>query len=123
MERTSGFVQLVHLPIDHTAKNVSQSVAITLASLPASMRRSLTWDQGAEMSEHATITDSLADGVFFAHAGSPWQRGSNENANGLLRRYFPNPRPGHPRRRFRPAGGRGAPQQPATEASRLENPG
>ncbi len=89
MERTSGYVQLVHLPIDHTARNVCPAVAATMVPLPASMRRSLTWDQGAEMAEHATITGVLSDGVFFAQPASPWQRGSNENINGLLRQYFP----------------------------------
>lgn len=89
VERTSGYVQLVHLPDDHTAAAVCQSVAAALTPLPALMRRSLTWDQGSELAEHARITAVLDHGVFFAHPGSPWQRGSNENANGLLRQYFP----------------------------------
>lgn len=89
VERTSGFVQLVHLPIDHTAKTVCPAVAVSMSLLPSSMRRSLTWDQGAEMAEHATVAGVLSDGVFFALPASPWQRGSNENLNGLLRQYFP----------------------------------
>lgn len=89
VERTSGYIQLVHLPTDHTAANVCPAVAATMRLQPPQMRRSLTWDQGAEMAEHATVTRVLDHGVFFAHAASPWQRGSNENANGLLRQYFP----------------------------------
>lgn len=89
VERTSGYVQLVQLPDDHTAAAVCPAVAAALAPLPALMRRSLTWDQGSELAEHARITAVLDHGVFFAHPGSPWQRGSNENANGLLRQCFP----------------------------------
>lgn len=89
VERTSGLVRLVHLPIDHTAKNVCPAVAATMSLLPSTMRRSLTWDQGVEMAEHATVTRDLTDGVFFARPASPWQRGTNENTNGLLRQYFP----------------------------------
>ncbi len=89
VERTSGYLQLVHLPATHTAGAVCPAVAAVMAPLPACMRRSLTWEQGSELSEHATITAVLDHGVFFARPGSPWQRGSNENANGLLRQYFP----------------------------------
>ncbi len=89
VERTSGYVQLVHLPTDHTAALVCPAVAASMLGLPAVMRQSLTWDQGVEMAAHATITTTLHHGVFFAHPGSPWQRGSNENTNGLLRQYFP----------------------------------
>ena len=89
VERTSGYVQLVHLPTDHTAAKVCRGVAATFEGLPERMRLSLTWDQGSEMAAHATVAAVLEQGVFFAHPGSPWQRGSNENTNGLLRRYFP----------------------------------
>ena len=91
VERTSGYIQLVHLPADHTARGVCSAVAEVMVPLPlpVTMRRSLTWDQRSELSEHATITGVLTDGVYFAHPGSPWQRGSNENINGLLRQYFP----------------------------------
>lgn len=89
VERTSGYIRLVHLPTDHTAPSVCSAVTAVMAPLPLTMRRSLTWDQGSELSEHATIAGVLSDGVYFAHPGSPWQRGSNENLNGLLRQYFP----------------------------------
>ena len=61
----------------------------TFEGLPEPMRLSLTWDQGSQMAAHATVAAVLDQGVFFAHPGSPWQRGSNENTNGLLRQYFP----------------------------------
>lgn len=89
VERTSGYVQLVHLPTDHTAPTVCPGVAATFERLPEPMRLSLTWDQGSQMAAHATVAAVLDHGVFFAHPGSPWQRGSNENTNPLLRQYFP----------------------------------
>ena len=85
----SGYVQLVHLPTDHTAAKVCRGVAATFEGLPEPMRLSLTWDQGSQMAAHATVAAVLDQGVFFAHPGSPWQRGSNENTNGRLRQYFP----------------------------------
>lgn len=111
----AGYVQLVHLPIDHTAGNVCPAVATTMSLLPSSMRRSLTWDQGAEMAEHATVTEVLSDGVFFALLASPWQRGSNENISGLLRQYFRGRRS---RRALRgkPRLGRARGQRPAPQA-------
>ena len=57
--------------------------------MPAGARMTLTWDQGAEMAHHDTLASLFAEGIFFAHPASPWQRGSNENTNGLLRQYFP----------------------------------
>ena len=61
----------------------------TMSPLAANLRFTLTWDQGSEMAAHDRIGDLFDEGVFFAHAGKPWQRGSNENTNGLLRQYSP----------------------------------
>jgi IS30 family transposase len=89
VERTSRFTILLHLPADHGAQAVHQAVVAALAVLPASLRRSLTWDQGSEMALHAQISQELGMPVFFCEKASPWQRPSNENTNGLLRQYFP----------------------------------
>jgi len=89
VDRTSRYVRLVHLPTDHGADAVRDGLAAWLAALPAVARRTLTWDQGSEMACHGELAPYLSEGVFFAHPASPWQRGSNENMNGLLRQYFP----------------------------------
>ncbi|MBG0565380.1 IS30 family transposase [Actinoplanes sp. NEAU-A11] len=89
VDRTSRFLRLVHLPGERTAENVRDALLAVLSELPAQVRLSLTWDQGSEMACHDQIAPLLRDGVFFAHPGRPWQRGSNENTNGLLRQYFP----------------------------------
>jgi IS30 family transposase len=89
VERTTRYVMLVHLPGDHTAETVSKGLAETMGSLPAHLRGSLTWDQGAEMAAHKTFTMATDMAVYFCDPASPWQRGSNENTNGLLRQYFP----------------------------------
>ena len=60
-----------------------------LAALPEAARRTLTWDQGSEMARHDVLAEHFGEGVFFADPGSPWQRGTNENTNGLLRQFFP----------------------------------
>ena len=89
VERHSRFVKLVHLPSGHDSEAVRDALLATLATIPTRGRRTLTWDQGSEMARHDEIADLFSDGVFFAHAGRPWQRGTNENTNGLLRQYFP----------------------------------
>ncbi|MFI7578692.1 IS30 family transposase [Micromonospora sp. NPDC049497] len=89
VDRTSRYLRLVHLPVDRTAEAVRDALLAMLAELPESVRLTLTWDQGAEMAYHQQIAPMLRDGVFFAHPGRPWQRGTNENTNGLLRQYFP----------------------------------
>ena len=89
VERSSRFVALVHLKHDHTAETVRDGLIATVAELPAALRRSLTWDQGAEMSGHMGFQVATDMAVYFCDPGSPWQRGSNENTNGLLRQYFP----------------------------------
>ena len=89
VERATGFVLLLHLPHDHTAASLQQAIAATMGPLPQILRRTLTWDQGIEMANHAAIAAANNMDVYFCDPHSPWQRGSNENTNGLLRQYFP----------------------------------
>jgi transposase, IS30 family len=89
VERSTRFVQLIALPHGRTADVVCDAIAAKIATLPAALRRSLTWDQGNEMAKHAEFTIKTGIEVYFCDPHSPWQRGSNENTNGLLRQYFP----------------------------------
>jgi IS30 family transposase len=106
VERTTRCTTLLHLPrmdghgegervkngpalAGHGAEAVRDAIAATLITLPEQLRRSLTWDQGAEMAQHARLRIDTGLRVYFADPHSPWQRGSNENTNGLLRQYFP----------------------------------
>jgi len=89
VERSTRFVMLVELPHGSGAEQVRVGMAEVIKSLPASLRRSLTWDQGKEMAEHIRFRIDTGVEVFFCDPHSPWQRGSNENTNGLLRQYFP----------------------------------
>lgn len=91
VERTTRFVMLVHLPNDHGAESMRDALIQTVGTLPTELRRSLslTWDQGSEMGQHKAFTVATDIPVFFCDPASPWQRGSNENTNGLLRQYFP----------------------------------
>jgi IS30 family transposase len=89
VDRASRFLLMVHLDADHNADTVSDGLITTMGPLPSSLRRTLTWDQGAEMSEHRRTAKATGLDVYFCDAGSPWQRGTNENTNGLLRQYFP----------------------------------
>jgi IS30 family transposase len=73
----------------HGATAVRDALAMQFATLPEQLRRSLTWDQGSEMSQHTQLRDETGLAVFFCDPHSPWQRGTNENTNGLLRQYFP----------------------------------
>ena len=106
VERTTRFTLLLHLPrmaghgrgarlkngpalAGHGAEAVRDAIARTIITLPAQLRRSLTWDQGAEMTQHARLRIDTGVAVYFCDPHSPWQRGTNENTNGLLRQYFP----------------------------------
>jgi IS30 family transposase len=89
VERKTRLTMLVRLPADHSAQSVGDALVNALSRLPAPLRRSLTWDQGNEMFHHARIETATGMRIYFADPHSPWQRGSNENANGLLRQYFP----------------------------------
>jgi IS30 family transposase len=89
VERATGFVLLLHLPEDHTAAAVQKAMIEAMSVLPETLRRTLTWDQGIEMANHAQIAAATDLDIYFCDPHSPWQRGSNENTNGLLRQYFP----------------------------------
>jgi IS30 family transposase len=106
VERTSRFTMLLHLPrmeghgnqprakngpalTGHGAEAVRDAIAASITTFPEQLRRSLTWDQGAEMAEHAQLRIDAELDVYFCDPHSPWQRGTNENTNGLLRQYFP----------------------------------
>jgi IS30 family transposase len=89
VERSTRYCQLVALPDGHGAERVARALAQSIQTLPSQLRRSLTWDQGKEMAEHRRFSVSSGVEVYFCDPQSPWQRGSNENTNGLLRQYFP----------------------------------
>lgn len=104
VERTTRYTMLLHLPplerqgprvkngpalAGHGAEAVRDAIAASIGTLPEQLRRSLTWDQGSEMAEHAQLRIDTGVDIYFCDPHSPWQRGSNENTNGLLRQYFP----------------------------------
>jgi IS30 family transposase len=89
VERRTRYLQLVALPEGTEAERVADALAASITTLPAQLRRSLTWDQGHEMAEHRRFSVETGVDVYFCEPQSPWQRGSNENTNGLLRQYFP----------------------------------
>jgi IS30 family transposase len=106
VERTTRFTMLLHLPrmegfgvqprvkngpalAGHGAEDVRDAIAATIVTLPEQLRRTLTWDRGKELAQHAKLTIDTGVQVYFADPHSPWQRGTNENTNGLLRQYFP----------------------------------
>lgn len=89
VERTSRLVLLLHLNGNRSADAVDAAMRKAIVTLPDELRRSITWDQGAEMANHASFTVATGVPVYFCDPHSPWQRGSNENTNGLLRQYLP----------------------------------
>jgi IS30 family transposase len=88
VERTTRFTLLLHLT-DQTAVTVREAIEATITTLPAALRKSLTWDQGRELAGHVQLRIATDLDVYFCDPHSPWQRGTNENTNGLLRQYFP----------------------------------
>ena len=89
VERSTRYVMLLHLPDGHGADAVADAMVEAMSRLPDTLRRTLTWDQGGEMANHAQIAAAADLDIYFCDPHSPWQRGSNENTNGLLRQYFP----------------------------------
>jgi transposase, IS30 family len=89
VERTTRFTMLVRIPYDRCAERVAVLLAKKMETLPEFLRNSVTWDQGKEMAHHAAFTIRTGLPVYFCDPHSPWQRGTNENTNGLLRQYFP----------------------------------
>ena len=122
VERSSRLVRVVALPAGIKADAVRAAVTANLAQLPPELRRSLTWDRGREMAEHELLTQELTLPVYFCDSRKPWQRGTNENTNRLLRQYLgktANLTARHPRPARRH---RAAPQQPTPPRPRLEHP-
>jgi transposase, IS30 family len=89
VERSTGFVQLLHLPASREADVVAEAMIAKIQALPQNLWKTLTWDQGHEMAAHGRISIDAGVDIYFCDPHSPWQRGSNENTNGLLRQYFP----------------------------------
>jgi len=89
VERSSGYVMLLHLPNSHRADDVQEAMLEVMSRLPQILRRTLTWDHGKEMDNHARMAAAAQLEIFFCDPHSPWQRATNENTNGLLRQYFP----------------------------------
>lgn len=89
VERSTRMTLLLHLPDGKSAKQVEAAMRKAITLLPASLARTITWDQGAEMARHAEFTTATGIPIYFCDPHSPWQRGSNENTNGLLRQYLP----------------------------------
>jgi IS30 family transposase len=89
VERSTRYVLLLHLPDGHDARAVEEAMRHAITGLPKDLFRTLTWDQGKEMAFHANFTVATGVKVYFCDPHSPWQRGSNENTNGLLRQYMP----------------------------------
>jgi transposase, IS30 family len=89
VERSTRFVMLLHLPHGRSAEAVRDAMTAKILTLPEALRRSITWDRGTEMAQHSQFTIDTGVPIYFCDPRSPWQRGSNENTNGLLRQYFP----------------------------------
>jgi transposase, IS30 family len=89
VERSTRYVLLLHLPNGRSALDVEKAMREAITALPAELVRTVTWDQGKEMAHHANFTVATGVPVYFCDPHSPWQRGSNENTNGLLRQYMP----------------------------------
>jgi IS30 family transposase len=88
-ERKTHYGIIINLPADHTAATTNEAITRAFATLPSHLKRTLTWDQGVEMARHQELAAATGLRIYFAERSSPWQRGANENFNGLARQYFP----------------------------------
>ncbi|RYF53855.1 MAG: IS30 family transposase, partial [Comamonadaceae bacterium] len=89
VERSTGTVMLVHLPDGYKPEHTAPALTEQLETLPAILRRTLTWDQGSEMRDWKSVSAATGIDIYFCDPHAPWQRGTNENTNGILRQYFP----------------------------------
>ena len=89
VERTTNYTMLIHLPHGYTPELMRDALAAKIKTLPQALRSTLTWDQGTEMTDWKRVSIEADVQIYFADPHSPWQRGINENTNGLLRQYFP----------------------------------
>ena len=89
VERVTGYLTLLPLPAGHDAASVADAIIEQMSALPPWFARTLTWDRGSELAQHQRVTAATGIQVYFADPYSPWQRGSSENVNGLLREYLP----------------------------------
>ncbi|MEJ7689792.1 MAG: IS30 family transposase [Nocardioidaceae bacterium] len=119
VERATGYTMLVHLPAGYKPEQVAPALAAKIQTLPRSLRGSLTWDQGAETRDWKQVTVAADIAIFFCDPHSPWQRGTNENTNGLLRQYFPKGTDPVRAQRRRPGLGSRRAQRPTPQTSRV----
>lgn len=115
VERTTRYVLLLHLPDGREAEKVNAAMKKAITKLPGELVRSITWDQGKELSSHAAFKVDTGVQVYFCDPHSPWLRGSNENTNGLLRQYMPK---GTASRSTAPRTSRGSPRASTTVRAR-----
>ncbi len=119
VERTTGYTMLVHLPDGYKAEQVRDALTKKIQTIPDILRASLTWDQGAEMGDWKQVSVAADIDIYFCDPHSPWQRGTSENTNGLLRQYFPKGTDLSVHSAARPRLGRDRAQRPTAQTLRL----
>ena len=122
VERTTGYLTLLPLHDGHDAASVADAIIAQMTALPAWFAKTLTWDRGTELARHQHITATTGIQVYFADPHSPWQRGSNENINGLLREYLPKGTDLSTSTPAQLAGHRRRTQRPPPQTLRLPHP-
>jgi IS30 family transposase len=120
VERTTNYTMLVHLPDGYKAEQMRDALTAKIKTLPEALRHSLTWDQGIEMQDWTSVKMDAGIDIYFCDPHSPWQRGINENTNGLLRQYFPKGTDLSIYSAEEPRLGRTGTQRPATQTTRVQ---